>query len=1212
MFNKKRVSSVLALTMFITLLFNNLAFATEKENGNQIFPKSPANLRFAERTDTSVILEWDASPEGDIAEYQVYQGDEQIATIEEGTSCKIEGLTPGNIYEFRVTARDTNGNISPEDNTIGVKISEDIDELSPLPSVSPIDAEGASGVSSDDPNTFSGNVKLSVEASAEAGIKEVEFYSKTIDTPDSGYWKFPESSVKRSDSTYYANWASVYAPDGICAIRVIVRDNSGQFVTTTRLLTVNNVSNEDPSWDPAPTPPEHMIVGYVASWAVRGAYNILTDIDISRLTHINYAFGIINDDLKLDVEDQLLDPKNFEKLNELKKEYPHLKIIISVGGWGGSDRFKDVAATEEARSRFADSCVDFIIEHGLDGVDLDWEYPTTEADRHNFPLLLKTIREKFDEQENQDEKEYILSIAAGANSSFAYNSQIGESQQYLDYVQLMTYDIHGPWETKADFNAPLYDDDGATYSVDKAVQIFLDAGVTADKLVMGIPFYGYQYKVTSTENNGLRQSIDTEGVNAAIPYREIVNNDFPSKGYTYYWSEGSKVPYYFNPTTKTFISFDNPESIKSKAEYVKEKGLAGAMIWELTQDHEIDLLSVVYDSLKEKPEETDPLKDVKIIIDPIGDDGKTVRGTPQLSISSNVDEDKIEKVEFYSKLKIAPDSSYYKINEKTQFPYRVNWVTDPWVSDGEYTVRALIYDIKGNITSITRDVVVDNSSPVALLPPKNLESSAQIGTNILLSWSKVEGATGYGIYAGTEKVGQTTIAKEYMVGGLQPDTEYTFTVKAKDDKGNTSEFSAPITVKTEKVIEPNKSDLNNYVAEIISTYEIGKYPYLLNDDYENYNGVTQNIVYQDTTIARANPSGDKASHCVGITFEVFFRAMQNRNRDAGISPEDFNGMTANDMMDFLLMWYVAQGTPKSDGNQLAGAIEKYGLGERIYDFEEVQTGDFIDFSRSNSGHAAVFMNWIREGNDIIGFKYWSSQDSTKGINYKEEYFNDNPVGVIKGSVDRKNIYIGRVNCIDGYKAFKHEEDPVKKELVKAIAAAEEAIRNLPSVEEVTIEDKKAVLEAKALVELVKKLDKDAVVEGEKLIVELEKRIAELEVSQADQKAVEAVIKQINDLPDKITLKDKEAVRSARNFYNKLTKLQKALIDEETMRKLITAEAKIMELEDRVGEDQEGNRQDIEKLQDRLPKTGSNTNIGFSISGLLLVLFGLVYLKKKTA
>lgn len=213
--------------------------------------------------------------------------------------------------------------------------------------------------------------------------------------------------------------------------------------------------------------------------------------------------------------------------------------------------------------------------------------------------------------------------------------------------------------------------------------------------------------------------------------------------------------------------------------------------------------------------------------------------------------------------------------------------------------------------------------------------------------------------------------------------------------------------------------LNNYVLDSINDYKIGsENPYLLNNDYDNYNGVTENVVYDGELLLKSHSSGKRYSHCTGITFEVFFKAMQQRNRDLGISADNFNSMSSDELHDFILTWYVAKGS-KSESN-LTVAIEKYGLGRRITNYEDVRPGDFIDLSReNNTGHAVIFINWIRESGKIIGIKHWSSQGSTNGISFKEEYFNiKNSDGVKYGNVIYDNLHIARVNPVDKYKAFK--------------------------------------------------------------------------------------------------------------------------------------------------------------------------------------------------
>jgi uncharacterized protein YgiM (DUF1202 family) len=207
------------------------------------------------------------------------------------------------------------------------------------------------------------------------------------------------------------------------------------------------------------------------------------------------------------------------------------------------------------------------------------------------------------------------------------------------------------------------------------------------------------------------------------------------------------------------------------------------------------------------------------------------------------------------------------------------------------------------------------------------------------------------------------------------------------------------------------TNLNDYVQQVIGTYN-GYYPFLLNTDYANYNGVTENLYFGGKLLAKAHPSGNRASHCVGITFEVFFKAMQARNQKLGLAADDFNGMTFDELFDFLLTWYVANGNKRVSNIEVA--VEKYGLGKRVARFEEARSGDFMDLSRSNgTGHTVVFQNWVRNNSGhITGVRYWSSQSS--GIGFNTEYFDTSG----RGNVLSNQVYIARVLPVHQYKSFR--------------------------------------------------------------------------------------------------------------------------------------------------------------------------------------------------
>jgi len=273
------------------------------------------------------------------------------------------------------------------------------------------------------------------------------------------------------------------------------------------------------------------------------------------------------------------------------------------------------------------------------------------------------------------------------------------------------------------------------------------------------------------------------------------------------------------------------------------------------------------------------------------------------------------------------------------------------------------------------------------------------------------------IQLGTET--KTTVKKPKQ-GEIESKSEKLRTMGIAGDGIIISGSSDGITTSGNKQQNDVNSDgtLNKYVLDMIKTYKIGDYPYLLNDDYQNYNGVTEDLYYDGELLLKAHPNGNRASYCTGITFEVFFKAMQKRNRNLGIDINNFNGMNKEELYDFALTWYVAKG-PKDISN-MALAMEKYGVGKRIHNMEELRAGDFIDFSRENdTGHSAVFINWVRARDEIIGFKYWSSQGSTNGISYKEEYFNiKRKDGSKYGNVIIDKFYAGRIGPVSEYKGFK--------------------------------------------------------------------------------------------------------------------------------------------------------------------------------------------------
>ena len=353
---------------------------------------------------------------------------------------------------------------------------------------------------------------------------------------------------------------------------------------------------------PVAAPSGKCIVGYFPSWAYLNNYSP-SDVDAAKLTHINYAFASISSDNKLVMNHPKTDIKNFEGLRKLKAKNSALKLLISVGGWDGSKKFSNAALTAQSRETFANSCINFIVTHKLDGIDLDWEYPVSGGfggiinrpeDKQNFTKLIQAIRQKMQQQTKKDSKKYYLTIAGAPSSGYLKNIELTKILPYLDYIFLMGYDMHGPWDEFADFNAPLYtpQESSPQYSssINDAVQTYLNAGAAASKLVLGMPFYGYRYEVTNNDNYGLYQTFSN---GKSVAYSKIVT-DYLDK-YDKSEHPQAKVPYLFG--NDTFITYDDENSIAMKVQLAKKLGLAGVGAWELSQDSQNTLLSSAYSNL---------------------------------------------------------------------------------------------------------------------------------------------------------------------------------------------------------------------------------------------------------------------------------------------------------------------------------------------------------------------------------------------------------------------------------------------------------------------------------------------------------------------------------------------------------------------------------------------------------------------------------------
>lgn len=338
----------------------------------------------------------------------------------------------------------------------------------------------------------------------------------------------------------------------------------------------------------------------------------MSQIPASQLTHINYAFAnIANGQCVLgdpyadtdkafpgDTWDAGAKRGNFNQLNKLKAANPGLRTLISVGGWTWSGNFPAAAATAASRATFAQSCVAFMKQYGFDGIDIDWEYPVaggltpgTAADKVNYTLFLQALRDELNRQGAADGgKHYDLTIAAPAGPSILTNLEISKVAAIVDWINLMTYDFHGSWESTTGHNAPITKPTGdpgpAGFYSDATIGSYLAAGAPASKLVLGVPFYGHSFAGVGPTNNGLFQPTTGAGTGTweagSVDYKDIAANYLPRL--TRQYDASAKVPYLYDAAKKEFISYDDPASMALKANYIASKGLGGGMFWEMSGD----------------------------------------------------------------------------------------------------------------------------------------------------------------------------------------------------------------------------------------------------------------------------------------------------------------------------------------------------------------------------------------------------------------------------------------------------------------------------------------------------------------------------------------------------------------------------------------------------------------------------------------------------
>jgi len=331
--------------------------------------------------------------------------------------------------------------------------------------------------------------------------------------------------------------------------------------------------DETPTASAAPSRPA--VIGYVFA-----RDRVLEPHELARagkLTHVNFAFANVVGGRV--VEGSPRDAENLKLLTGLRQDHPHLKVLVSIGGWTWSKGFSDAALTARSRRVFTESAIGFLKRHDLDGLDVDWEYPGLPGDqnphrledRENFTALMTGLREALDRERARSGRRLLLTFAAGAFADFIAHTEMAKVQAVVDYVNLMTYDfrVAAPGEPAGHHaNLRPHPADPLRLSTATAVDDFLAAGVPPAKLVVGVPFYGRAWEGVESvdrlyeQGRPPAQRIDTShAALAALAGRD---------GWTREWDAAAEAPYLWNADRQAFVTYEDEESLRRKAGFVLE------------------------------------------------------------------------------------------------------------------------------------------------------------------------------------------------------------------------------------------------------------------------------------------------------------------------------------------------------------------------------------------------------------------------------------------------------------------------------------------------------------------------------------------------------------------------------------------------------------------------------------------------------------------
>lgn len=346
---------------------------------------------------------------------------------------------------------------------------------------------------------------------------------------------------------------------------------------------------------------------YHTNWAQyrNGAAKFFPEnIDPSLCTHVIYSFAKMAGNkltaFEWNDESTAWMKGMYERFDAIKQSNPSVKTLLAVGGWNmGSAPFTAMVASDAGINEFATTSIKFLRDHNFDGLDMDWEYPANRGspagDKARYVQLLKSLRAAFhSEAQTSGKTELLLSAAVPAGkSNIDTGFDVPAVAKELDFINLMTYDLHGSWESFTGHNAPLHARASETgnqtnLNVEWATKYWASLGAPKEKMNIGVPLYGRTFKLSYGQNdktigcaaNGAGPAGTATREAGFLAYHEICQD--LSHGATKMYDSEGMVPYYSKGDM--WCGYDDPASLKEKVKYIKSEGFGGVMVWALDLD----------------------------------------------------------------------------------------------------------------------------------------------------------------------------------------------------------------------------------------------------------------------------------------------------------------------------------------------------------------------------------------------------------------------------------------------------------------------------------------------------------------------------------------------------------------------------------------------------------------------------------------------------